>query len=67
MSFIRCHQVDPVVLIKANVCRLLESGMKKDGLNLLNGGRAVSIVVEANHKPLLEMLTVDSLQWIAPI
>ena len=21
----------------------------------------------ANHKPLLEMLTVDSLQWIAPI
>jgi hypothetical protein len=31
----------PVVLIKANVCRLLESRMKEDGFNVLNGGRAV--------------------------
>lgn len=31
----------PLVLIKANVCRLLEPELKADGFNVLNGGRIV--------------------------
>lgn len=31
----------PVVLIKANVCRILEPLLKKNGFNVLNGGRAI--------------------------
>jgi hypothetical protein len=31
----------PVVLIKANVCRILEPLLSKDGFNVLNGGRAI--------------------------
>jgi hypothetical protein len=31
----------PLVLIKANVCRILEPRLAKDGFNVLNGGRVV--------------------------
>ncbi len=31
----------PVVLIKANVCRILEPLLSKDGFHVLNGGRVV--------------------------
>ncbi|MCQ4188475.1 hypothetical protein [Methylocystis suflitae] len=31
----------PLVLIKANVCRLLESKLREDGFNVLNKGRLV--------------------------
>ena len=31
----------PLVLIKANVCRILEPLLSKDGFSVLNGGRAV--------------------------
>lgn len=31
----------PVVLIKANVCRILEPLLSKDGFHVLNGGRAI--------------------------
>jgi len=31
----------PIVLIKANVCRLLEPMLKQDGFNVLNKGSAV--------------------------
>jgi hypothetical protein len=31
----------PLVLIKANVCRILEPLLSKDGFRVLNGGRAI--------------------------
>jgi hypothetical protein len=31
----------PLVLIKANVCRILEPKLAKDGFNVLNGGRVI--------------------------
>jgi hypothetical protein len=31
----------PLVLIKANVCRILEPLLSKDGFSVLNGGRAI--------------------------
>ena len=31
----------PLVLIKANVCKLLEPKLKRDGFNVLNKGRSV--------------------------
>ena len=31
----------PLVLIKANVCKLLESRLRDDGFNVLNRGRAI--------------------------
>lgn len=31
----------PLVLVKANICRLLESDLAKDGFNVLNKGRVV--------------------------
>jgi hypothetical protein len=31
----------PVVLIKANVCRILEPLLSKDGFHVLNGGKAI--------------------------
>jgi hypothetical protein len=31
----------PIVLLKANVCRLLEPRLTRDGFNVLNGGRLV--------------------------
>jgi hypothetical protein len=57
----------PVVLIKANVCRLLESGNEERWTQLAQRWARCFDRGGANHKPLLEMLTVDSLQWIAPI
>ena len=34
-------KLTPVVLVKENVCRLLEPKLKEDGLNVLNKGRLV--------------------------
>jgi len=31
----------PLILIKENVCRLLEPRLKKDGFNVLNAGRVI--------------------------
>lgn len=31
----------PIVLIKVNVCRLLESRLSKDGFNVINGGKEI--------------------------
>jgi len=31
----------PLVLIKANVCRMLDTLLTKDGFSLLNGGRSI--------------------------
>lgn len=31
----------PLILIKANVCRILEPLLSKDGFRVLNGGRAI--------------------------
>ena len=31
----------PLILVKANVCRLLEEKLKKDGFNVLNNGMAI--------------------------
>lgn len=31
----------PLVVVKANVCRILEPMLSKDGLSLLNGGKAI--------------------------
>jgi len=31
----------PLVLIKENVCRILEPKLAEDGLNVLNGGRVI--------------------------
>ena len=36
----RCG-VTPLVLLKANVCRLLEPKLRSDGFNVLNNGRVV--------------------------
>jgi hypothetical protein len=33
------NRQSPIVLMKANVCRKLESGLAKDGFNVLNAGR----------------------------
>jgi hypothetical protein len=35
------NQSTPVVLIKANVCRILEPLLSKDGFRVLNGGEAI--------------------------
>jgi len=31
----------PLILIKENVCRLLEARLKEDGFNVLNSGRVI--------------------------
>jgi hypothetical protein len=31
----------PIVLVKANICRLLEAPLKKEGFNVLNDGRVI--------------------------
>jgi hypothetical protein len=40
----------PIVLVKANVCRLLEPKLLHDGFNVLNRGRAVYFPSTGNQK-----------------
>jgi hypothetical protein len=39
----------PLVLIKVNVCRILEPRLTEDGFNVLNGGRAVYFPSNSNQ------------------
>ena len=36
-----CNRSTPLVLVKANVCELLEPKLTQDGFNVLNKGQAV--------------------------
>ncbi len=40
----------PLVLIKANVCRILEPKLAKDGFNVLNGGRVIPFPSTGHQK-----------------
>ena len=40
----------PLILIKANVCRLLESRLVEDGFHVLNGGRVVYFPANGRQK-----------------
>ena len=41
LATLMSNQLTPLVLIKANVCRILESRLAQDGFNVLNRGRVI--------------------------
>ena len=67
MSFIRSHQVDPGRSDQGERLSPAGVGNEERWTQLAQRWARCFDRGGANHKPLLEMLTVDSLQWIAPI
>lgn len=52
----------PLILIKANVCRILEPRLTKDGFNVINGGRVVYFPSTGQQKK-FEQQFADILKW----
>ena len=60
----------PLVSIEANVCRILEPKLTKDGFNVLNGGRVIYFPVAGGGRslnnslvPSLKLLEIETARW----